>query len=595
MQFFKTFLASLLGTILGVLVLVLILFAAIMSSSSDPEPYIRSNTVLTINVMGDIPAKAIEDPFEELFNPQSGARLSLESLRSNLRKAAADDNIGAVWVKTNMVVASWANLESAYTYFEEYKESGKPLYFSTDDLGMNEKAYFLASVADSVFSPPETNFELDGFVAQFTFYRGMLEKIGVEPEIFRVGRYKSAVEPYMNESASPESIEQTTEILNSATNTFVNAIVKRTGKSADEVNELLNTPPVDRVDFALNNGLIDAIAFDNEIESIIKNRFELDEDADLRTVSFGRYSRVTAKSAGLEVPDTKDKIAVIYTSGIIMPNIPDSPFGSSAGITARSVKNQLDSATKDDNVKAIVIHIDSPGGAATTSDLLWNHIRQASEKVPVVASMGSVAASGGYYMAMGADTVLASPNTITGSIGIFSLLFNAEELLNDKMGIQYETLKTHEFADLYDLSRPFNAAERQVLQRSMESGYESFLARVAEARGMTRDEVHAVAQGRVYTGTDALEAGLVDIIGDLDRALEVAAEMAGIEEYLLDTYPKKKDLFETLFSSGNAQIRSMLTSWIPKDLRNDAHDLQAIMSQPAGMNWALLPFRIDVN
>jgi protease IV len=595
MQFFKTFLASLLGTILGVLVLVLILFAAIMSSSSDPEPYIRSNTVLTINVMGDIPAKAIEDPFEELFNPQSGARLSLESLRSNLRKAAADDNIGAVWVKTNMVVASWANLESAYTYFEEYKESGKPLYFSTDDLGMNEKAYFLASVADSVFSPPETNFELDGFVAQFTFYRGMLEKIGVEPEIFRVGRYKSAVEPYMNESASPESIEQTTEILNSATNTFVNAIVKRTGKSADEVNELLNTPPVDRVDFALNNGLIDAIAFDNEIESIIKNRFELDEDADLRTVSFGRYSRVTAKSAGLEVPDTKDKIAVIYTSGIIMPNIPDSPFGSSAGITARSVKNQLDSATKDDNVKAIVIHIDSPGGAATTSDLLWNHIRQASEKVPVVASMGSVAASGGYYMAMGADTVLASPNTITGSIGIFSLLFNAEELLNDKMGIQYETLKTHEFADLYDLSRPFNAAERQVLQRSMESGYESFLARVAEARGMTRDEVHAVAQGRVYTGTDAFEAGLVDIIGDLDRALEVAAEMAGIEEYLLDTYPKKKDLFETLFSSGNAQIRSILTSWIPKDLRNDAHDLQAIMSQPAGMNWTLLPFRIDVN
>ncbi|TVR28743.1 MAG: signal peptide peptidase SppA [Balneolaceae bacterium] len=595
MQFFKTFFASLLGTILGVLLLVLILFATLMRSAADPEPYIRSNTVLTINLTGDIPAHAVEDPFEELFRPQSGARLSLQSLRSNLRKAAADDNIGAIWVKTNMVTASWANLESAYTYFEEFKESGKPLYFSTDDLGMNEKAYFLASLADSIFSPPETNFEFNGFVAQFTFYRGMLEKIGVEPEIFRVGRYKSAVEPYMNEAPSPESIEQTTEIMNSVTNTFVNAVVKRTGKSADEVNALLNTPPVDRVNFAVENGLIDQLAFDYEIESMIKNRLELDEDTDLRTVSFGRYSRVTPRSAGLDVPDTNDKIAVIYSSGIIMPNIPDSPFGSSTGITASSLKRQLDSATDDDNVKAIVIHINSPGGAATTSDLLWSHIKQAAEKVPVVASMGSVAASGGYYMAMGADTVLAAPNTITGSIGIFSLLFNAEELLTEKMGIQYETLKTHEYADLFNLSRPFTPAEERVIQRSMENGYESFLARVAEARGMTRDEAHAVAQGRVYTGTDALEAGLVDIVGDLDRALEVAAEMAGIEEYLLDIYPKRRDLFETLFSSGNAQIRSILTSWIPKDLRDDAHDLQAIMSQPAGMNWALLPYRIDVN
>jgi protease IV len=595
MNFLKTFLASILGTILGVLLLVLILFATIISSSSEPEPYIRANTVLTISISGDIPVRPADDPFEELFNPGAGAQLSLEGLRDNLRKAAAHDNIGAVWVKTNMVGASWANLERAYKYFEEYKESGKPLYFSTDDLGMNEKSYFLATMADSVFSPPETNFQFDGFVAQFSFYREMLEKIGIQPEIFRVGKYKSAVEPFMNESSSPESREQTLEILNAATATFVDAVVKKTGKSPEEIHDLMNTPPVDRVNFALENGLIDAIAFEDEVEKLIKQRLELDEDAELRTVSFGRYSRVSAKSAGLVVPDTRNRIAVIHTSGIILPDMGDSPFGGSSGITAKSVKRQLDSALGNDDVKAIVIHIDSPGGAATTSDLLWHYIKQASEKVPVVASMGSVAASGGYYMAMGADTVMAAENTITGSIGIFSLLFNTQELVSEKIGINYETLKTHEYADLYDLSRPFTPSERRVIQQSMENGYESFLKRVADARGMTRDEVHEVAQGRVYTGVDALEVGLVDLVGDLDDAIRIAGEMAEIEEYRLDIYPKKRDIFETLFSSSSAQVRNMLTGWMPKDLRNDMNELHAIMNQPAGMNWALLPIRVTVD
>jgi protease IV len=595
MQFFKTFLASLLGTILGILILVLILFASIMSSAQQPEPYVRANTVLTINLAGDIPSRAVVDPFEELFSPGVAARPSLENLRSNLRKAAEDDNIAAVWVQASMVTAPWANLQRAYKYFEEYKESGKPLYFNTNDLGMNEKAYYLASLADSIYFPPETNFQFDGFVAQFSFYRGMLEKIGVEPEIFRVGKYKSAVEPFMNESASPESREQTLEIMNAATATFIDAVSRRTGKTSDEIDDLLNSPPVDRINFAYENGLIDVIGYSSDLENAIKKRLELNEGADLRTISFGRYNRVSNKSAGLTEPRTRNKIAVIHASGAILPNIPDSPFGSSTGITARSIRSQLNSVLDDDNVKAIVVHIESPGGAATTSDLLAQYLKEASEKKPVIAAFGNVAASGGYYMAMGADTVVAAENTITGSIGIFNTLFNAEELLTDKLGITYETLKTHEYADLYDLSRPFTPSERAVIQQNIENGYEAFLNRVADGRGMTRDEVHEVAQGRVYTGVAAHEAGLVDVIGDLDRAIEIAAEMAEIEEYTLDIYPKRRDIFETLFSSGNARMQAWLTSWIPKDLRNDLHDLHMIMNQPAGMNWALLPIRIDVD
>ena len=595
MHFLKTLLASILGTFLALLILIIIIFAAVMSSASEPEPYVRANTVLEISIVGDIPERASQDPFEELFDPSSAAKLSLEGLRSNLRKAAADDNIAAVWVKTNNVIASWANLNTARRYFQEFKESGKPVYFSTDDIGMNEKSYFLASVADSIFSPPVTSFQFDGFVAQFTFYRPMLEKIGVEPEIFRVGKYKSAVEPFMNESSSPESREQTRDILETASNTFVNAVAERTGKSTEEIHELLNSEPVDRVEFALDNGLIDAFAYPDEVENIIKQRLEIDDDTDLRTISYGRYSRVSASRAGLEVPDTDNQIAVIYTSGMILPDLPSSPFTTSTGITPNFVKRQLDRALENDDVKAIVIHINSPGGSATSSDMIWHYIKQASEKMPVVASMGSVAASGGYYMAMGADSVLAAENTITGSIGIFNLLFNTEELMTDKIGINYETLKTHEYADLFDLTRPFTSTEQRIIQENVESGYETFLSRVAEARGLTRDETHEVAQGRVYTGQAALDAGLIDLVGDVDKAIEIAAEMAEIEEYTLDVFPKRVDFFERLLSSSNARIKAAVTSWVPSDLMQTAEELHILMEQPAGQNWMLLPIRIDVN
>lgn len=595
MNFLKTFLASILGTILGILVLVLILVASLASSSSQPEPYIRSNTVLTINLTGNIPPRISPDPIQELIDPTGGNKLSLQSLQNNLKKAASDDNIAGVWVKTNFTTASWANLETAYKYLENYKESGKFLYFSTDDLGMNEKSYFLASLADSVFSPPNTNFEFDGFMAQLTFYKDMLDKIGVEPEIFRVGMYKSAVEPYIQDSSSPESRQQLNEILNSASDTFIEAVMARTGKTYREVDDMLNSPPYDRLNFALEEGLIDAYAFEDEVEAMIKQRLDLDEDDDLKTVSFNRYDRVTNESAGLEEVSASDKIAVIYTSGIILPNLPNSPFGNTSGITSQSLKKQLEDATDDDNVKAIVIHIDSPGGAATTSDLLWHYIRQASEKVPVVASMGTVAASGGYYMAMGADTVVAGENTITGSIGIFSLLFNVQELTEENIGLDYETLKTHEYADLYDLTTPFTPSESRIIQQNVENGYEAFLGRVAEGRGMTRDEVHEVAQGRVYTGKAALDAGLVDIIGDIDRAIEVAAEMAEIEEYKLDTYPKQKDLYTSLFGAADTQLRSWMFGWVPEKIQSDITDIRILMEQPQGQNWMLLPLKFDVN
>ncbi len=589
MKFLKTFLASLLGTIIGIAVLLFVLFLVISSSSSEPEPYVRANTVLEIELTGNIPARSLSNPFEELF--QTGKESpSLQNLKSNLEKAASDENIAGVWVKTNFVAASWANLESVHGYLEKYKQSGKFLYFSTDDIGMNEKAYFLATAADSIFSPEETMFEFDGFFAQLSFYKGTMEKLGIEPEIIRVGKYKSAIEPFIQEESSPESREQLSAILNSASNRFISAVEQKTGMSAGEIDEMLNRVPDRSVERAFENGLIDVLAYPDQVEKQIKSRIGLDEDEDLKKISFSRYNRVKSSSAGVDKPDTENRIAVIYSSGTILPDIQQSPLEDQAVITASGIRDQLNDIKEDDNVKGIVIYINSPGGSASTSDLIWHYLKET--ELPVVAVMGSVAASGGYYMAVGADTIVADANTITGSIGVFSLLVNTQDFYNEKLGITFDEIKTHDHADIFTLTRPLTEAEKRGLQNGVDKTYETFLNRVAESRGMTRDEVHEVAQGRVWTGGDAKEQNLVDIIGNLETGVDVAAEMAGVDEYRVVTFPKEKDIFTRLFGSANSQVQSWIQSFVP--VYEPVNDLAYIMKQPMGQTWAYLPIQFTI-
>ncbi|MDZ7719371.1 MAG: signal peptide peptidase SppA [Balneolaceae bacterium] len=593
MQFFKTFLASVLGTLIALLVIFLIFLAILASSSSQPEPYIRTNTVLKVDLSGSIPMQIPYDPFQELLNPQMINMVSVTGLKENLKKASADDNISGVWIETNNVTASWANLETVYQDLQEFKESGKFIYFSTDDIGMNEKAYFLATAADSIFSPPETLFQFGGFTAQLTFYRELLDKIGIEPEMLRAGRYKSAVEPYLNRSSSPEYREQINDILESYSGTFVDAVSNRIGKTPAEINAMLNTPPINRLQFAVENGLIDSLAYSDQVVNIIKQRIGIESEEDLKTVDYGRYSRVSKSSAGVETTETSNKIAVIYTSGMILPEIAESPFNTNSGITAGKFKEQLDDAIEDDDIKSIVLHINSPGGAATTSDILWHYVKQASGKKPVIASMGSVAASGGYYMAMGADTVLANPNTITGSIGVANMLFNYQELMEENIGINYETLKTHEYADLFDLTSPLSDDEQAIFEANIESSYNTFLRVVAENRGMSIEQVDSIAQGRVYSGDAALEVGLVDAIGDIDDALRIAAEMAEIDDYKIETYPKKKDIFEAFFGGANTQLKNWMFGWIPRETQSNMNDINNLLNQKGIQHWTILPYKID--
>lgn len=558
MKFFKTFLAALLAFFAGIVLLFVFFLIGIASSSSEPEPYVRKNTVLTLKMSGALPDRASTDPVEELLSGGKKTPVTLESLKRNLEKAAADDRIAGIWMDMEFVGASWANLEQAHALLSEFKQSGKFIYASTGDIGYNEQAYYLATTADSIFAPAEALFEFDGFVAQLSFYERLLDKIGVEPEIFRVGKYKSAVEPFMQSAASEESKEQIGALLASAKAELLDKVSAKTGRSVQELDRLMDRMYFAKTATAFEEGLIDALASPQTVETLIKQRLGVAENKDLETVSFSRYARVSREKAGIEDPKADDKIAVIYASGAITPDLGQTnPLAAGGAITYAMIDEALDEVDEKKEIKGVVLHIDSPGGSAFTSELIWERMRKTAETKPVIAVMGSVAASGGYYIAMGADTVIASPNTITGSIGIFAQLFNAKELMNDRLGITFTEVQTDPHADIFQFTRPYTTAERRQIQAFTDQGYERFLQVVYEARGMTRDQVHALAQGRVWTGSAAHEAGLVDMLGTLDDGLAVAAQKAGIESYDVVTYPKKEDLLESLLGSGDASAGAL--------------------------------------
>jgi len=595
MKFFKTFLASTLGTLLAIFILFIIGFIMIISSSKEPEPYIRDNTVLKLNISGNIPGRTIINPFDEFIRKKIGDHVSLESLKKNLKKAAVDDHIKGVWLNINFVSAPWSTLQEANTILENFKKnSGKFIYASTDDQGLNEKGYFLATSADSIFSPPASFFEFDGFYTQTTFYKKLLDKVGVKAEITRKGKYKSAVEPFMRTDNSEASDYQLRQIVDKISSVFVNQISEKTGKSADEINGMLNTQPHINADFAYQNGLINGLIYPEEVENKMKKRMGVSAEDELETISNSRYLKVSNESAGLTTPDTKNKIAVLYADGMIVSQSPtESPLQQEQFITANSIRKELQSIREDDQVKALVVRINSPGGSGSTSDLIWHMLRQTSEDVPVIASMGPVAASGGYYMAMAADTIVAMPTTITGSIGVFGTKFNAKDLLNDKIGLTFDEVKSHKHADWLNPTRPFSPDEAEAFQRDIDKFYETFITKVAERRGLTRDQVDERAQGRVWIGSDAKNQQLVDLLGDLDEAVSVAAKKANIDQYKLVSYPKPKSFYELLMNSAETQVQSLFSMhWLFGSYTKEME--QALNTHERGV-MSLMPYKISVH
>jgi protease-4 len=596
MNFFKTLLAATIGTLVALFLIFVVLAIIVASSSGESEPYVRENTVLKLNMSGALPSRTIENPFEELFNQPANGSVSLETLKQNLAKAAADDNIKGVLLEIDFMAESWANLQEAHRTISQFKDStDKFIYATTNDIGFNEKGFYLATAADSVFSPPESFFEFDGFYTQVTFYDGLLEKLGIKAEITRSGKYKGAVEPYLRKELSQENEYQLTQIIEGVSGTFLKAVSKKTGKSIDQINSLLNGMPHLTASFGYEQGFIDSLMYAHQLDSLINRRIEIeDEDDTFNTISNSRYAKVSNESAGIEDIDADGTIGVIYADGIIIPEVTGgSPFSNQQFISASWFKKQLEKATDDDDVKALVVRINSPGGSGSTSDVIWKMLEKTREKMPVIVSMGPVAASGGYYIAMAADTIVAEPTTITGSIGVFSTKFNTRQFFNDELGITFDEVKSHEHANWLSLTHGFTPAEEKAFQAFSNTFYDSFITKVAASRGLTKQQVDDVAQGRVWLGADAKEQKLVDVLGGLDDALRIAAEKAGLEAYKTDDYPKAKDLFQMLMGSTEAKVKS----WIGNSFFNNK-EIQKLNSRLSMLNqrelMLLFPYEISV-
>lgn len=594
MKFFRTMLASMLGFILAFVLLFLVVLISVLSSQRETEPYIRDGSVLKINLQGPLPERATEDPFEMLFMDQEKKPVNMRSLHNNLRKAAADDRIAGIKLNVNFMGTSWSQLEEAREMLNEFRdESDKFIYAATDDAGWNEQGYYLASVADSIFAPPETFFQFKGFRSNIEFYGGMLEKIGVEIDEVTSGPFKSPGVFSKREELDPENREQIEAIIAGVNNRFTGAVAEKSGMSASEVDDLLNERPRMRMSFAKDYGLIDDFMYPDQIEERILNRSEEAGNRRPEMVSLARYNRVTASSAGVDQYTGSEKIAVIYAGGPILPQTSEGIFpGDQNVITATRVLEQIEDIEDDDDVKAVVVRINSPGGSPDTSDLIWERLKRLSEDIPVVASMGPVAASGGYYIAAGADTIVASPNTITGSIGVIGTLFNYQDLYDEHLNISVDKVKSHDWADWMDPDRRMTDQEKAFFEDLVDDLYDTFLDRMAESRDMSRDEIHEVAQGRIWTGDDALDRGLVDAVGGLRSSIDIAGEMAELEDWNIEVFPKPKTFLERLSISTQMRLEQMFNPDFPGMEKLRALEQLEVFSRPGGLY--MLPYEIEV-
>ncbi|HKK44974.1 MAG TPA: S49 family peptidase, partial [Balneolaceae bacterium] len=356
MKFFKTLIAATLGTFLALVIVFFIGIITISSSAEQPEPYVQNNSVLKINLSGSLPSRPQNNPLDELLNRKQNDKASLQTLKKNLTKAKNDSKIKGVWLKINVMSEGWANLEEAHDIIKAFRDStDKFVYASTDDIGMNEKGYYLATAADSVFSPPETFFEFDGFFSQVMFMKGLFDKLGISVDISRHGKYKGAVEPLFRKNLSEENAYQLNQLLDEVSNTFLSSVSEKSGHSIKELNDMLNNEPHITANYAYKQNLIDSLMYNDEVVNYIKKRIGVGENGTLTTISNSRYARVSASSAGLKQPTTSDKIAVIYANGPITAQVQsETPFNTNEYISSGFIKKQLDDIREDKDVKAVV-------------------------------------------------------------------------------------------------------------------------------------------------------------------------------------------------------------------------------------------------
>ncbi|WP_339706861.1 signal peptide peptidase SppA [Algoriphagus aquimarinus] len=557
MKFLGNVLAVIVGlfvfSILSVL-LMLGLIGILASSSGSEQVKVSENSVLHLDLNGrTLVERTSEDDLDlSIFGNPFGQEMTagLINLKKAIGEAKTNDNIKGIYLNTGLIMAGQANLLELREALVDFKTSGK--FIVAYDEAYTEGGYYIASVADEIYLNPLGGIDFNGFSSEGIFFKGLFEKVGVKPEIFRVGEFKSAVEPFILEKNSPEARLQTQSFLDDMNQFALHGISESRGIGYDSLKRINDLMLVRKPQDAVTYGLATELLYLDQVLTKLKEKLGIDEGDDIKTINVTDLNK-TAKSKNIT---SSNRIAVIIAEGEIVGGDADGV------ISSEKFAKEIRKARKDDNIKAIVLRVNSPGGSVVASEVIWREMAEAKKVKPVYVSMGEVAASGGYYISAPADTIVAQPNTITGSIGIFGMMFNAQELLNDKLGITTDVVKTGELSDFMNPTRPMTDVERTIIQNTVEDGYETFISRVSEGRGMSPEAVKEVASGRVWTGNQAKERGLVDVLGGLNTTIEIAAARIGaVDDYRVVYYPTKKPWFESIMEDlGNSVQIKILKS-----------------------------------
>jgi protease-4 len=551
-DFFKYLLATILGIVITTLFLFLITLGIIgsMMAKSDKVVDVKENSLLVLKFDSEIVDRASKDPFGDFnfMSMRSNQKLGLNDILKAIKNAAEDPNIKGIYLDNENIPAGAATMEEIRDALVKFKESGKFIVSYSNIY--SQKSLYLSSVSDKIMLNPLGMVEWVGLRSEIMFYKDALQKLGVEPQILRHGKFKSAVEPFMYDKMSAENREQVMTYMGSIWNHWVNKIGESRNITPEQLNKLANDFTIRNAANALEHGLIDSIVYKDQVIDYLKSLTDTKDKDDINTVGIAQYAKVP--SVKKDKTFARDKIAVIYASGgIVMGD------GSEGDIAGERFARTIREARRDSTVKAIILRVNSGGGSAQASDIIWREMTLAKEVKPVIVSMGDVAASGGYYIAAPADYILAGPTTITGSIGVFGLSFNIQEGMNKKLGLKVDVVKTNTYSDFMTMYRPMTAEEKAIGQLFVEEIYTTFIGLVANGRGMSVEEVDAIGQGRVWSGINAMEIKLIDEFGGLERAIEVAAERANLEQYRIVELPKQEDPFEALVKqfTGSAKVK----------------------------------------
>lgn len=584
----KDFFKYLLATITGIIISTILLFTIItglivgLAASADKETVIESPSILHLNINGTIIDRNIDDPFENLDIPgfsESPKKYGLNQIIRALKKAKTDPQIKGILLNPGSINTGFATLSEIRKALIDFKECGKPIIAYQGN--MPQLSYYLCSAADKIYINPQGILEIKGLAAQRTFYKKTLEKLGIEVTVIKHGKYKSAVEPFIQEKMSAANKEQTTAYLTSLWNTYKKDISSSRPVSSYIIDEFADKGMMfSKPEIATQMQLIDGTRYVDEIHSELRAILNIGEKDKLNLIKLKKYITTT----DLNTNFTKDKIAIIYASG----GIDDM---SSDGINSSKLSETIRKARLDKLVKAIVLRVNSPGGSAYGSEQIWREVKLAAEEKTLIVSMGDMAASGGYYIACAADSILAEPSTITGSIGIFGLFPNIAGL-SKKIGLSYDQVKTNSLSDFGRLSKPLSMQEKNLLQAYIERGYDTFISRCAEGRHTTKSAIDSIGQGRVWTGEMALKIGLIDKLGNLEDAIAIAAEKANISAYRIQELPETKTILESILSDLSGEVQEKI---LQVQLQ-ESYPIYKTIQQIKNTNGiqARIPFNIEI-